>query len=91
MNSNDDKTEKPDKLSLALISGWLILFGVRSLIVTPLMWNATLSMEQVVNLDSVLLRVYLILFALTCLVAALRVVRSAEQRSKSSPVPESEN
>ncbi len=75
-----------------LISGWLLLFGVRSLIVTPLVWNGTITPEQLASLDPILLKIYLILFSLTLLVAALRIVRHVERKPKSdtAPSPESE-
>ena len=63
-----------------IVSGWLLLFGVRSLIVTPLVWNQTLTAEQLAALDPILLKIYLILFSLTLLVAALRLVRHAERK-----------
>lgn len=82
MTANEEKTQPPDRASVALISGWLLLFGVRSLIVTPLMWDGMMSLDQIAALDSILLRIYLVLFALTCLVAALRFVRRAEETGK---------
>jgi hypothetical protein len=64
---------------------WLLLFGVRWLILTPLEWTNVLTPEQMSFLDDVLLlRVYLILFVVTCAVIGLRAARSAQTTVPSS-------
>lgn len=77
--------EKPDVLpswaSHLMILLWLLLFGVRWLVITPLEWTSVQSPETMAfldDVDAVLLRVYLILFVITCAVLGLRAARSLQ-------------
>jgi hypothetical protein len=79
---NPSLEDKPDVLppwaNRLMILLWLLLFGVRWLVLTPLEWTGALSADTMSFLDDVLLlRVYLLLFVVTCVVLGLRAARSA--------------
>jgi hypothetical protein len=75
---------------------WVLLFGGRWIVVPMLWWNGFMTPEQIAVLDeNVLLRVYLVLFTVTILVVALRLVRrervapSSERASSDAPQTQS--
>lgn len=87
----DIAEEKPGVLppwaSHLMILLWLLLFGVRWLIITPLEWMGVLTPDTMYTLDDViLLRVYLILFVITCAVLGLRAARNAQSGEAGSSV-----
>lgn len=90
-NSNKASNDVPEIAANSLISGWLLLFGVRYLVITPLMWSNVITPDQIASLDPTLLKIYLILFSLTLLVVALRAVRQAERKPQINPAPSSES
>lgn len=90
-NSPTISRDVPEAVSNSLISGWLLLFGIRSLVITPLAWSNIITPDQIASLDPILLKIYLILFSLTLLVVALRAVRHAERKPQSSPAPSLES
>lgn len=66
----------PDLSSRVLALLWMLLFGVRWLVITPLEWTGTLTPQQMGLIDDVLLLpLYLMLFVLTCVVLGLRAAR----------------
>lgn len=86
---NTPETDRPDVLpewaNQGMILLWLLLFGVRWLIITPMEWTNVLTPDQMSFIDDVLLlRVYLILFVVTCVVIGLRAARSAQTTTPSS-------
>jgi len=96
MTQTDDNSPKaandvPEIAINLLISGWLLLFGVRSLVITPLVWSNLITPDQIASLDPILLKIYLILFSLTLLVAALRAVRQAQRKPQTDPAPSLES
>ena len=64
-----------------LILIWLTLFSGRWIVISPLSWFQILSSEQVVFFDEVLLKIYLLLFVVTCTIVALRKVRISSTHS----------
>jgi hypothetical protein len=78
---NSSLEDKPDVLppwaNRLMILLWLLLFGGRWLILTPMEWTGAISPDTMSFLDDVLLlRVYLLLFVVTCVVIGLRFARS---------------
>src|SRR5687768_7392110 len=74
---------KPDVLppwgNQVMILLWLLLFGVRWLVIMPMEWTGVLDPKQMQFLDDVLLLpIYLVLLVVTCVVIGLRAARSAQ-------------
>ena len=90
-NSPKSSDDVPEMVINCLISGWLLLFGARSLVITPLVWSNIITPDQIATLDPILLKIYLILFSLTLLVVALRFVRQAQNKPKPHSAPSSES
>ena len=78
----------PGSLNSLMAILWMSLFGGRWLIVPLLQVTRLLTPDQVAALDDGLLKkTYLILLSITCLVLALRAVRTAQRPQQSDPLP----
>lgn len=72
----------PEPLMQGLIAAWLLLFGGRWLLAPVLQWNLLLSPTDLHAWDeNILLKLYLVLLAITLIVVALRWVRGVQARS----------
>ncbi len=79
MPENDTSDVLPAWANQILILLWLLLFGGRWLLPPALQMAGLLSPRQLAALDeTVLLKLYLLLLAATCVVVALRAVRVAQ-------------
>ena len=81
---NDDAPDVwPARALDALALSWMLLFGGRGIAAPLLLASRLISSQAVEDFDALLgTRLYLILFSLTILVVALRVVRAVQGRAK---------
>ena len=79
MSENKTPDVLPSWANQTLILLWLLLFGGRWLLPPILQMAGVLSAQQLAALDEfILLKLYLVLLAVTCIVVALRAVRDAQ-------------
>jgi hypothetical protein len=79
MTANETPDVLPAWANQTLILLWLLLFGGRWLFAPALQLAGLLSGPQLAALDeNVLLKLYLVLLAITCVAAALRAVRTSQ-------------
>src|SRR5690348_11953670 len=78
-NTPDTQPQKGDMILAAL---WLLLFGGRWLLMPVLQVAGMVTPQQVTALDNgLLLELYLVLLAITCVMVALRAVRRTQHGS----------
>jgi heme/copper-type cytochrome/quinol oxidase subunit 2 len=83
MSENDTSDVLPDWANQTLILLWLLLFGGRWLLTPVFQMAGMLSAPQLAALDeNVLLKLYLVLLVVTCVVVALRAVRRSQSETK---------
>ena len=86
MQAQEQETSA-DVMPIAVVTaagiGWLLLFGIRSIMAPMLLFMGPDAAVKIADLDrGPLLRVYLILLSLMVLIGALRAARTAESGSK---------
>jgi hypothetical protein len=87
-NRDQQADVMPSTAVAAVGIGWLLLFGIRSVVAPLLLFLDPTASARIADLDrGTLLRIYLILLSFMVLIAALRLARNAEARSKHKDKP----